>query len=516
MDLLAGLMTGSLQASTPAPDADFWYQPVSGPVTAAGLRIDAEGAQKISAYYRGVDLLSTSLAMLPLPLWRRLPKDEGREQAREEGLYDVLHRKPNPWQDSFTWRRQQMRLLIHYGNSYNRILAGSRGFVGELWPIHPKCVTPELTDAGRKVYHIRDPKRGTTTTVGDDQMFHLCGASDDGVIGKGVLDYARDSLGLGVVLEQYASKLFSKGAMNGGTITVPAALQPDATREMAKSYVTAMQDWHMPRILTHGATWTSSTMDPEKAQMILSRKFTINDIARWLGLPPHMLGDLDRATFSNIEHQAQEFVDYSLGPWLALWEFAINDQLLLEPETYYAEFIRDALVRGDIKTRWETYVAGVNAGILTPNEPRRKENLRAMPDGDTIREPQNITGRGAAGGPQDSQAPRRAAQDDGRGRAIAVASAGRVLRKEIAAMQKLAVRHAADQDGWAAAVAEFYAGHVALVMDSLQMSQGEAERYCAGQAAHALNGWVSAVDIWRTEAYAEGLASVALDEEMAA
>lgn len=503
----------TLLAGTPAPEDDFWYGPAPGTKTAAGVRVNAEGAQKMSAWFRGRDLLATTLAMLPLSMWKRLPNDEGRDLAATHPLADVLHRKPNTWQDAFRWKRQHMYDLIDTGNAYDRIVAGPRGFADQLWPIPPQLVTPRLLETGQKVYDIRDPKTNRTTTETDATIFHLCGVSADGIIGKGVLDYARESVGLGIVLESYASQLFANGAHHSGMLKVPGVPTKEVRESLAAEFVSGVRDFHRPKILAGGAEWMSVSLDPEKAQMILSRKFSVNDIARWLGLPPHMLGDLDRATFSNIEHQGLEFVTYALGPWLSLWEFAINDQLVLRPETYYAEFLRDALVRGDIKTRWETYVAGVNAGILAPNEPRTKENLKKFPGGDTPREPKNITGNATNNTGTTKPAPKADDEEDSQARAVIVASASRLLRKEIKAMQRCAVQHAADQDAFAAAVSEFYAAHVGLVVETLLASQMDAEGYCAGQAAQMVTGvWTEALAIWATPDYAAGVAALLVKE----
>jgi len=505
MDILAQLMTG-LRANY-GPADDFWYRPVSG-VTAAGLRVDAAGAQKISAWYRGRDILATSLAMLPLVTYRRLPDDAGRAAVPQHPLYDVLHRKPNGWQDSFQWRREAMYHLIDYGWAYADLVDGPRGFVDQLRPIHPTLVTPTQNASGLWVFTVRDPKTGRTTTRTQEDTFFLRGAD-----GKGVLEYARDSLGLGLTLESYASKLFSRGTLTSGFIQIPGAANEGSLKNLAESYKTAMGDWHLPKVLDRGATFQSAMLDPEKAQVILSRKFTVTDIARWLGLPPHMLGDLDRATFSNVEHQGQEFVTYSLGPWLSLWEFAINDQLILRPETYYAEFVRDALVRGDVATRWEAYVKGTNAGIVAINEVRTKENLPKVPGGDVPREPANIVGnRRSSDGTPPARRARPAEDEDDQAVAIATAAAARLLRKEVKAVQRLAVRHAANQDAFSVSVTDFYAQYAALVADTLAISQLDADGYCASQAAQVVSGdWIAALETWQTDAYAAGVAALALE-----
>lgn len=508
MDLLGHVLTGGLQASTPGPTDDFWYQPV-GTMTGAGIRIDAEAAKKIGAWFRGRAILSTSLAMLPLHLYEVLPDDAGSTLARSHRLYDILHRKPDPngAGDSYTWRCQAMCDLIDHGWAYDWV---GEGADWSLRRIDPQLVTPERVKrgpfAGRLLFHVRDEITGQTTTHTQDEIFYRMAHE-----GKGILEHARESLGLARVTDAYAAKVYGQGTLNGGVIEVPGPMNLESQRAMAQSFKTAVGDWHMPRVLPQGAKWTKDDgLTPEKAQMLLSRKFSINDIARWLGLPPHMLGDLDRATFSNIEHQAQEFVTFALGSWLSLWEFAINVQLVGQPNRFYAEFKREALARGDLKTRWAKHVMSVNAGIESVDEVRSIEGLNKRGGkADELRQPQNITGRPSAG-PTDPDEDDEDETD--RAQAIAVASAGRVLRKEIKAVQRLAVRHAADGDAFAAAVTEFYAAHAALVVEALSMTDVQAREYCSQQAAQALAGWVPAIESWDSAHYAAGLAALALEE----
>jgi HK97 family phage portal protein len=514
MDVLARLLGGDLYAGTPGPDADFWYQS-AGTMTTAGIVLDEDGAKKVSAWFRGREILATTLAMLPLDLFFRLPGDDGRDDADTHPLYDVLHRKPNPWQDSFRWRRQMMYHLIDFGNGYNRIVPGARYFAGELWPIHPSLVKPELISNGSKVFHIRDPKRGTTSIVSGDEIFHLCGMSDDGVEGKGILQYARDSLGLNVVTEQFAGRVFSRGSLSAGAIETPATLDPAASKRMAESFTTSSQNWHLPKVLEQGAKWVPGQgMTPENAQMLLSRKFGIDEMSRWLGVPPHMLASLDRSTNNNIEHQGQEFIDYTEGQWLSLWEFAINDQLVTRPDRFYAEFNRNALVRGDLATRWAAYMTAITTGTYTRNEVRVMENKKKLDGLDVPLDPQNITGKPAAGA---QPTPRQQPEKSGKAAAIVTESAARVLRKEVEAVSKAAVKYAADGDAFTAWVTDFYTKHATLIAQTLQMSETQAQAYCWGQAQQIVNGagWVASVEQWATDHYAAGLAALALEDEAA-
>lgn len=514
MDVLGRILTGGgLMAETPGPGSDFWYTSSPGVITPSGERVDADSAQKLSAWYRGRMILGTVLAMLPFPVYRRLPNDGGSEVASDHPLYDVLHDTPNQGQDSFQWRRDQVFNVIDHGWAYDWIVPGARGFVHELHPIHPRLVTPEQVkrgpNRGRYLFHVRDEQSGQTSVHTQDEIFYLRGAD-----GKGILEYARTSLGTAMANESYAANIFGRGTLNGGYIKVTGVLNDDAARRMAKSFVTRPGEQHLPKVLEQGSEFTPNTMTPEDAQMLLSRKFSVDDVARWLGIPRQMLENSD-PSFGNAEQFDESFITYSLGGWLSLFEFAVNGQLILAPKTYYAEFTRDAIARGKLIDRWNVHVASVNAGIKTVDEARRKEGLNARGGkADELREPQNITGKPTAAIP-DSQ-PAKGGQSTPKAHAIVIESASRLLLKEVAEVQKLAVKHAANADAFAIAVTEFYVGHAPRVAQWLQMPQEDAERYCAGQAAQLVVGsWLSALETWKSQDYAAGLAALALEQEAA-
>jgi HK97 family phage portal protein len=523
MDLLGRLLTGGgLRAGVPGPADDYWYQPV-GTVSAAGMRVDGNSAQMISAWYRGRDILASVLAMLPLHVYERLPNDGGADVAARHPLEDVLHDKPNDAEDSYQWRRQAMFDIIDFGWFYCWIVPGARGFADQLVRIDPTLVTPKrqvvtlpngATMNGRWLFDVRGRSGGVTKTYTQDEIFYLRGAG-----GKGILEYARTSLGTALATETYAAQIFSKGILNGGVLEIPAALDPVAGKRMAESYVTKMGDWHMPIVLEQGAKLNNQNLlTPEDAQMLLSRRFSIDDMARWLGVPRLMLENSD-PSYGNAEQFTQNFIDINMGGWLSMWEFGINDQLILNPVRFFARFTREAFVRSKFFERWQGHVMAVNAGIVSVDEVRSIEDMNKRGGkANELREPQNITGKptaaatgdGAASAPPASPS---AADGGSKATAIAQASAARVLRKEVLEVRKLAVRHQADGDAFAIAVAAFYASHVALVADALQMSRVDAERYCAGQAAQMVTGdWLAVLDVWKTDDYAAGLAAIALEE----
>jgi len=241
----------------------------------------------------------------------------------------------------------------------------------------------------------------------------------------------------------------------------------------------------------------------------------VKDLARWLGLPPHMLGDLEGAIKSNIEQQGEEFIAYNLGPWLSLFEFSFREQLIDDPDTFFVEFRRDALVRGSIAVRWAAHVSGVNAGIVAPNEVRELENMNKLPGLDEPRTPANIVGNRTPGSSDEKEEiEAEQSERDANARqigSIVRVSAQRLLTKEINAVRRAAVKNASDSVAFGKWVRAFYARHVAFVMEALALSRTEAEEYCRGQVKQLLGQpGLSALETWRLSDYAAGLASLAV------
>ncbi len=516
MDLIAQYLQAS--TGTPGPFDDYWYQPV-GTMTDAGVRIDSEAAKKISAWFRGREILSNMLAMLPFQVMERIPNDGGSQPAYEHPLYPVLHDQPNEFQDSFEWRREHMYDLVDYGWAYDWILPGVRGFADQLVPIDPKLVTPRATYRrlangaviqGQWLFDVKDPETSRKSTFTQADIFYRRSAS-----GKGILEHARGSLGTASATESYAGTVFSQGTLNGGIIETPGTLDPEAAKRMAQSFVTASKKWHMPKVLEQGAKWVQSKMTPEDAQMLASREFTVDDIARWLGVPRMMLENSD-PSFGNGEQFTQNFLDINMGGWLSLWEFATYTQLIVDPVSNFVRLNRKAIVRSNFKDLVEGHVALVNAGIESVDEARAVEDMpKRGGKADELREPQNIVGKPSVPSSSPAVDEPAAAANAAPARAVAIANeaAARLLRKEVNLVQKSAVKHASDEGAFVAAVTEFYAAHVDLVMVTLQMDRAAAETYCAGQAHQIVNGeWLQALALWQTDAYAAGLAAIALEE----
>jgi len=515
MDILGRLFGVDLQASTPGPTDDFYYRPVNaGLMTPAGLRVDEDVAQTLSAWFRGRFILQIVLAMLPFPILKRLPNDGGAEAAVDHPLYDVLHDQPNDAQDSFQWRCEKMGQLIDGGHTYDWIVPGARGFAHQLVPIDPTLVTPQRLAvtlpngariAGRKVFDIRDPQTGRTKRYTQEEVFHLHTPS-----GKGILAHARANLGTALAVENFTASTFGRGTLNGGVIEVPGVLDPEASRRMALSYITAAGDWRLPKVLEQGSTFKESTMSPEDFQMLLSRKQGIDDVARWLGTPRILLENSD-PSFGNAEQFWQTFLTIGMGGWLSLFEFGVNAQLILAPKTYFARFTRQAIQRADFAARVAGLVALKNAAIISADEARGVEDMNKRGGrADELVEAQNITGKPTTPAADDPPPPpTRPPREDsrkGRARAIVTESAARVLRKEVAFAEKAALKFAADPQGYASAVEAFYLEHHVLVMATMRLTEPVAKAYVALQRAELLEG-LAVAETW-TPAY---LADLALD-----
>lgn len=519
MGLFDGLVTGGLRAEMSADPNNpaAWTDYSGGAMTAAGVKVDSDGAQKLSAWFRGRWILAMVLAMLPLHVFRKLANDGGAEVAKDHPLEDVLHDQPNSFQNSFEWRVQKMFDLIDTGWSFDWIVEGARGFAHELQHIERRLVRPERIKSGpskgRYLFHVTDEATGRTTVHTQDEIFFLRGPE-----GKGILERARQSIGLALATEQFSASIFGKGMLNGGTIEVPGVLNDEAGRRMALSFLTKPGEWSIPKVLEQGSKWNKPEMSPEDFETILSRKFSIDDMARWLGVPRQMLENSD-PSFGNAEQFDESFLTYSMGGWLALFEFAFKSQLILNTKVYYVQFVRQAFVRGKFSERIAGLVLAAGGPIMTKNEARGVEDLKKLDDPkyDELVEQQNITGKPPSpnsNGPTTvpSAPQRRPPNPDAKAQAIVASTAARLLQNEVTAVRRLAVKHASSSDAFAAAIADFYAGHVARVIDALQMTNVDANAYCSGQSLRAIEDWQASCGQWQTEDYALGLAAWALED----
>lgn len=366
---------------------------VRGNTTASGKSIDDGSALRTSAVYSCIKVLTESVASLPLVTYRRL-KPKGKERASSHPLYSLLHDQPTATMDSSEWLNYAMLYLNLRGNFFAKKVYGARGEILELIPIHPTNVRIDVVN-NNIIYIVKEGSK--ETKYSRDWIYHVKAMSLDGIIGLSPIDYMRETIGLSLAAEEHGAKFFSNATTPSGILTHPAKLSKDAFDRLkdqwAKNY-SGSGNSGATIITEEGMKFEAMSLSNEQSQFIETRKFQRSDIASWFRVPPHMIGDLERATFSNIEQQSLEFVTYTLTPWFVRFERSIKCQLMTaqEKKNYFVEFLVDGLLRGDGFSRAQKLAIERQNGIITANEWREIENRNPIEseDGDTFLTPLNM------------------------------------------------------------------------------------------------------------------------------
>jgi len=373
--------------SHPSNPDRWWINHVNGQPTAAGVAVNEETALSATAVWAGVRLISETLAMLPLELYERAD-ERSKSQARQLGLWRVLHDEPNDEQTSFEFREMQQGFLLLWGNCYAQKVLNGRGEVSALWPLTPWRVTPERTPANALIYKVQLPgNQGGTATLSADDVLHIRGFSSNGLLGDNVVEKFRNAIGLSLAAEEFGGRYFGKGLTTSGGLKHPGKLGPAGRKNLRESFNEEHQGVsrsHNLMILEEGLEYFRMDVDPVKAQALESRKFQVTEVARILRLPPHLLYDLERSTNNNIEHQGQEFVTYSMQPWLTRWEQRLNRSLLLPSQRsrFFTQFEVKGLLRGDSAARSAFYTSMFNVGAYSPNDILGHEGEEPVAGGD--------------------------------------------------------------------------------------------------------------------------------------
>ena len=356
-------------------DVDFYGNSNSG------VQVDELRALQTSAVYACVKILAETVASLPLHLFKK-GKGGKSEMAEQHPLFSCLYEMPNDEMTSFEFREMMMTSLLLWGNAYARKIR-KNGHVTELWYLKPQLMTVERdTQTGKIKYTYSDDITNQTYEYKPEQIFHVKGLSLDGVTGLSPISQAREAVGLSLATEEYGAKFFGNGARPGGVLEHPGILiDPEKLRESWNKVYQGTRNSHKVAVLEEGMKYHTIGIAPEDAQFLETRKYQVNEICRIFRVPPHLVGDLERATFSNIEHQSIEFVQHTIRPWLVRWEQAISRSLLDEKERllYFSRFNVDGLMRGDYKSRMEGYAIGRQNGWLSANDIRHLEDLPPIP-----------------------------------------------------------------------------------------------------------------------------------------
>lgn len=348
----------------------------------SGVSVDEMKSMQTSAVYACVRLISETVASLPCFLYKR--EKENQEQAREHPLYEVLHDMPNPEMTSFTFRECMMASLLLYGNAYARIIRDKAGHCSELWYLKPQYMQVERDINTKKIkYTYSDDVQNKTIVYKPEQIFHVVGLSFDGVKGMSPIEQAREAIGLALATEEYGARFFGNGARPGGVLEHPGVLKdPEKLRQSWNKVYQGTRNSNKIAVLEEGMRYHEIGLSPEASQFLQTRKYQLNEICRIFRVPPHMVGDLERSTFSNIEHQSIDFVTHTIRPWLVRWEQAIYKCLLNEQERqlYYAKFNVNGLLRGDFATRMNGYAIARQNGWMSANDIRELEEMNPLSD----------------------------------------------------------------------------------------------------------------------------------------
>ena len=358
--------------------------------SSAGKRVNERSAMQMTAVYSCVRILAEAVAGLPLHLYR-YKEDGGKEKAIDHPLYLLLHDEPNPEMSSFVFRETLMTHLLLWGNAYAQIIRNGKGEVIALYPLMPNRMVVDRDIHGQLYYqYTRSTEeaptmKGVTVNLPPSDVLHIPGLGFDGLVGYSPIAMAKNAIGMAIACEEYGAKFFANGAAPGGVLEHPGTIKdPQRVRESWQSTFGGSGNSNKIAVLEEGMKYTPIGISPEQAQFLETRKFQINEIARIFRVPPHMVGDLEKSSFSNIEQQSLEFVKYTLEPWLVRWEQSIQRTLFSpeEKKRYFAKFNVEGLLRGDYASRMSGYATARQNGWMSANDIRELENLDRIPTED--------------------------------------------------------------------------------------------------------------------------------------
>lgn len=368
--------------------ADAGYSFLFGRTT-SGKPVNERTAMQTTAVYACVRILAEAIASLPLHVYE-YKDDGGKKLVHDHPLYYLLHDEPNPEMTSFVFRETLMSHLLIWGNAYAQIIRDGAGRVLGLYPLLPDKMEVQRDDKGNiyYVYSRNSDENPTFKEYGNiklkaEDVLHIPGLGFDGLIGYSPIAMAKNAVGMTLACEEYGASFFANGANPGGVLEHPGVLKdPSKVRESWNSVYRGVNNAHKIAVLEEGMKYQQIGIPPEEAQFLETRKFQINEIARLYRIPPHMVGDLDKSSFSNIEQQSLEFVKYTLDPWVIRWEQSLQRSLLLPGEKgkYFIKLNVDGLLRGDYQSRMNGYAVGRQNGWFSANDIREMENMNPIPD----------------------------------------------------------------------------------------------------------------------------------------
>ena len=353
----------------------------------SGKPVNERSAMQMTAVYSCVRILAEAVAGLPLHLYKYTDTG-GKEKAVDHPLYLLLHDEPNPEMSSFVFRETLMTHLLLWGNAYAQIIRNGKGEVVALYPLMPNKMTVDRDSNGQLYYTYQRTNEeaptmeGTSVKLKPSDVLHIPGLGFDGLVGYSPIAMAKNAIGMAIACEEFGAKFFANGAAPSGVLEHPGTIKdPSRVRDAWQSQFGGASNSGKVAVLEEGMKYTPISISPEQAQFLETRKFQINEIARIFRVPPHMVGDLEKSSFSNIEQQSLEFVKYTLDPWIIRWEQSMARVLLSldEKKEYFIKFNLEGLLRGDYQSRMNGYSIARQNGWMSANDIRELENLDRIP-----------------------------------------------------------------------------------------------------------------------------------------
>lgn len=347
--------------------------------TTSGKAVNERTAMQTSAVYACVRILAESVAGLPLHVYERTANGS-KSTKPSHPLYRLLHDEPNREMTSFVFRETLMSHLLLWGNAYAQIIRDGRGFPIALYPLLPDRMAVDRNESGELVYTYQSDKG--QVKLRRENVLHIPGLGFDGLIGYSPIAMAKNAVGLALATEDYGAAFFANGANPGGVLEHPGVIKPEQADRLRESWQSQFggANAHKVAVLEEGLKFHQMSIPPEQAQFLETRKFQTNEIARIFRVPPHMVGDLEKSSFSNIEQQSLEFVKYTLDPWVVRWEQSLQQALILPSEkaTIFIKFNLDGLLRGDYQSRMQGYSTGIQNGFMSVNDVRGLEDMNLL------------------------------------------------------------------------------------------------------------------------------------------
>jgi len=478
----AEIRSDSDDNKNPSPSDEFWYQNIFLSMLSGGQSVNPDSAKRLASVYSCITVISETIAMLSVNVFEKT--DEfSKKKAKDHPLTRLLREEPNRWMDPFTFFELLQRHLLYRGNAYCQKIMNRNGKINELIPLHPSRVEVSFSKTTSELVYLYNRPDGGKKEFSQQEIFHLRNQSEDGITGRSPIEVVADSIGFGLNLLDHGNAMFANGARPDGLLKVMGTLKDEEAisrlRDQWQSMHGGAQKSGKVAVLEQGTEYEPISMNMRDAQFIEARKFSVEEIARIFRMPPHMIQELSRATFSNIEEQSINFIRYTIQPWLKRWEHAISYQLIDKKDRndLFVRFKTDSLLRGDFKSRSEAYASAIQNGYMSRDEVRSQLDLNPIPEnkGEDFLVPLNL---GIAGEEPDEEEKPAKEEIDNKAKKEKKAAPEigdktddlfhfvftRALTKEANALKRLSKK---EQNSYPQLLTEFYVTHSKFMSEAL-------------------------------------------------